>query len=133
MITYGKLWLLLAEKGMKRTDLCKDPVKLAPGTLAKMGKNEYISLEVIDRICKSFDVQPGDILEYIDLDKTKVQLDNAVKKINESIDQIAELSNTDVDTVKNQLKFLLGDTASPILENEINWDNLLNPNPSSEN
>ncbi len=64
MFSYNPLWKLLIDKGMN-----KDSLRLACGlsssTVAKMGKGEYVSLEVINRICAYFNCQPGDIIEYI--------------------------------------------------------------------
>lgn len=61
-ITYKKLWVKIAEKEMKRTDLL-NTVGISSNTLAKLGKNEYISLEIIERICRSFNCDIGDIME----------------------------------------------------------------------
>lgn len=61
-ISYKKLWVKMAEMEMKRTDL-KDYANISSNTLAKMGKNEYISLEVIERICRKFNCNIGDIVE----------------------------------------------------------------------
>jgi DNA-binding Xre family transcriptional regulator len=33
--------------------------------LAKFAKNEYVSMDILDRICKFFNCQIGDIIEYI--------------------------------------------------------------------
>jgi DNA-binding Xre family transcriptional regulator len=33
-------------------------------TLAKLGKGEHINTEILDRICKHLECQPGDIMEY---------------------------------------------------------------------
>ena len=63
-ISYRKLWIKLAEKEMKRTDL-KDDIGISSNTLAKMGKNEYISLEIIERICRGLDCEIGDIVEIV--------------------------------------------------------------------
>ena len=49
-VTYTKLWKLLLDKKMKRTDL-KDIAGISSSTLAKLGKDEYVSMESIDRIC----------------------------------------------------------------------------------
>lgn len=49
-ITYTKLWKLLLDKKMKRTDL-KEIAGISSSTLAKLGKDEYVSLESLDRIC----------------------------------------------------------------------------------
>ena len=46
-VTYTKLWKLLLDKKMKRTDL-KEIAGISSSTLAK---DEYVSLESLDRIC----------------------------------------------------------------------------------
>ncbi len=51
MLTYSKLWILLKKRGMKKTDLKKPNGPLSSATLAKLGKNEYVSSEVLGRIC----------------------------------------------------------------------------------
>lgn len=61
-ISYKKLWIKIAEEEMKRTDL-KEYAGISSNTLAKMGKNEYVSLEVLERICRKFQCDIGDIIE----------------------------------------------------------------------
>ena len=61
--SYKPLWHLLLEKDMKKTDLLNEP-GIATTTLAKLGKDEYVSLEVIDKLCTHFGVQPNDIMEW---------------------------------------------------------------------
>ncbi len=51
MITYKPLWKTLIDKDMKKMDLVADGT-LSRGTLAKMGKNEKVSLDVVERICR---------------------------------------------------------------------------------
>lgn len=62
MLIYNKLFSLLALRGMKRTDLLC--IMTAP-TLAKLGKGEHINTEILDRICKHLECQPGDIMECV--------------------------------------------------------------------
>lgn len=62
MINYGKLWKLLDERGMKKTDL-KEVISSA--TLAKLGKNEPVSLTVIENICDFLNCQPGEIMQNV--------------------------------------------------------------------
>lgn len=38
---------------------------ISSATMAKLNTNEYVSLEVIDKICAALDCQPGDLLEHI--------------------------------------------------------------------
>lgn len=61
-IKFYKLDDLLNRKGMKRTDLLK---VISSPTLAKLKKSESITTEVIGKICKFLDCQPGDIMEYL--------------------------------------------------------------------
>jgi DNA (cytosine-5)-methyltransferase 1 len=61
-VLYRKLWMKIAEKEMKRTDL-KDVVGISSNTLAKLGKNEYISLEILERIARYMQCDIGDIVE----------------------------------------------------------------------
>lgn len=64
MISYDPLWKLLIDKKMKKLDLCH-AVGISTSTLAKMGKNEYVALAVIDKICSALECQPKDIIEHI--------------------------------------------------------------------
>ena len=64
-ISYKKLWIKLAELEMKRTDL-KEFAGISSNTLAKLGKNEYISLEILERISRKFNCEIGDIVELND-------------------------------------------------------------------
>ena len=50
MISYKPLWKLLIEKDLNKLDLCT-LVGISPTTVAKMSKNKYTSLEILDRIC----------------------------------------------------------------------------------
>ncbi len=63
-VSYNKLWKLLIDKDMKKTDLI-EAVKTSPNTIAKMGKNENISMDVIARICEYLNCDVGDIMEMI--------------------------------------------------------------------
>ena len=67
-VSYRKLWMKLAEREMKRTDL-KDEIGISSNTLAKLGKNEYISLEILERICRGLNCDIGDVVEVVDNEK----------------------------------------------------------------
>lgn len=60
MIEYDKLFNYLKDHGMKKTDLLEI---ISPQTLAKLGKNETIKTDILDRICVHLEVQPNDIME----------------------------------------------------------------------
>ncbi|WP_339314416.1 helix-turn-helix transcriptional regulator [Paenibacillus sp. FSL R10-2734] len=63
--SYKPLWVLLANNEMKKQDL-REALGLGPSTIAKMGKGENISLEVLDKLCSHFGVQPNDIIEHVE-------------------------------------------------------------------
>lgn len=62
-IKYYKLLDLMNRNGIGKEELRKK-ISVSPATMAKISKNEYISLEVIDKICSAMNCQPGDILEH---------------------------------------------------------------------
>lgn len=59
---YNKLWKLLIDKKMNKTTL-QEKVGMSPNTLAKMGKDENVSMEVLLRICEVLNCDIGDIME----------------------------------------------------------------------
>ena len=63
-ISYDKLWKLLIDKKMNRTDL-KDASGISFNVLAKMGKNEFVSMESLLKICVALDCNIGDIVDVM--------------------------------------------------------------------
>ena len=61
-ICYNRLWKLLIDKGLKKTDL-KAIANISNSTLAKLGKGEYVSMEIIERLCRALDCNVEDIME----------------------------------------------------------------------
>ena len=53
-INYRRLWKLLIDKNMKKCDL-QEKAGLSSSTIAKLGKNEAVMSDVIDRICLALD------------------------------------------------------------------------------
>ena len=64
-VCYDKLWKILIDKRMNRTDL-KDMAGISFNVLAKMGKGETVSLESLHKICKTLNYHIGDIVEFAD-------------------------------------------------------------------
>lgn len=62
-VKYIRLWKLLLDKGMKKTDL-KTEVGISSNVLAKLGKNEYVSMETMEKLCTSLDCNIEDIMEF---------------------------------------------------------------------
>lgn len=65
-IKYYKLLDLLNRQNLKKTDLLK---VISSPTLARIGKNEQITTNTINEICKFLNCQPGDIMEYVEDNK----------------------------------------------------------------
>lgn len=63
-LSYNKLWKLLIDKGMTKTEM-RLKADISTTTLAKLGKNETVSMEVLLKICKVFDCNVGDIMDVI--------------------------------------------------------------------
>ena len=61
-VSYNKLWKLLIDKGMTKTEL-RLQTDMSTATLAKMSKNEVVSMDVMLRICKVLDCNVGDIMD----------------------------------------------------------------------
>lgn len=62
-ISYNKLWKLLIDKNMTKTDL-RLKADIATSTLAKLSKNEQVSMEVLLKICNSLNCGLDDIVEF---------------------------------------------------------------------
>lgn len=61
-ISYNRLWKLLIDKGMTKTQL-REKANISTVTLAKLGKNETVSMDVLLRICKELDCNFDEIIE----------------------------------------------------------------------
>jgi DNA-binding Xre family transcriptional regulator len=69
-ISYKKLWKLLIDKNMIKKDL-RLAAGLSTNVIAKLGKNENVSTEVLGKICKVLNCDITDIMEFVDEDDTK--------------------------------------------------------------
>lgn len=62
-VSYNGLWKIMIDKKMRKKDLI-DKVGLSSTTIAKMGKGEKVSLDVIERVCNHFDCDIGDVISF---------------------------------------------------------------------
>ncbi len=62
---YNKLWRLLEDNKMQREDL-RIEVGMSSATLAKLGKNKIVSMDVLGRICQVLNCDIGDIVSYVE-------------------------------------------------------------------
>ena len=61
--SYNNLWKLLIDNNMQKKDLI-DKLGISSTTIAKMGKGEKVSLDVLERICEHFDCNIGDVISF---------------------------------------------------------------------
>ena len=64
-ISYNKLWKLLIDKGMNKTQLYQAS-GVSTSTISKLGKNEQISMDSMLKICRVLECDIGDIVERTD-------------------------------------------------------------------
>ena len=64
-VCYKKLWKLLIDKNMNKTAL-RTAAGITTTALAKLGKNEHVSTEVLVKICKALECNIEDIMEIVD-------------------------------------------------------------------
>ncbi len=61
-ISYKKLWKLLIDKDMKKKDL-QQLAGISAASVTKLGKNENVNTEIIEKICTALRCDVGDIME----------------------------------------------------------------------
>lgn len=73
-ISYNKLWKQLIDKKISVADLRKK-ADIAPNTMTRMKKDQEVTVQILERICRTLDTDFGDIMEYIpdenDVEKVK--------------------------------------------------------------
>ncbi len=67
-ISYNGLWKILIDKNMYRKDLAAE-LNISSATMAKMGKGESVSIDVLERICNYLGCNIGDIMSFEKEDK----------------------------------------------------------------
>lgn len=63
-ISYNKLWKMLIDKNMNKTYL-KDAAKISASSVAKLGRCENVTTDVLLRICEALGCRIDDIIETI--------------------------------------------------------------------
>lgn len=63
-VSYNKLWKLLIDKNMKKKEL-SEAAGISNSLIAKLGKNENVTVDVLVRICSALDCQIDDIMELV--------------------------------------------------------------------
>lgn len=69
-MSYNKLWKLLIDKKMKKSDLRKN-AKISSSTLAKLTNDENVTTDVLAKICNELKCNVSDIMEFIPDEKSE--------------------------------------------------------------
>ena len=64
-ISYEKLWKKVKRKRMKKQDF-QNALGMSSSTVAKLTNNKPVTMEVLERICKEFNCNIGDIVEFVE-------------------------------------------------------------------
>jgi DNA-binding Xre family transcriptional regulator len=63
-VSYNKLFKLMIDKGLKRVDLLRQ-TGVSANTMSKFSKHEYVSMEVLVKVCRLLQCDIGDIMEVL--------------------------------------------------------------------
>ncbi len=63
-VNYNKLWKMLLDRGMSRTEM-RIKAGISTKTLAKLGKNENVNTEILVKICKAMNCNVSDIMDIV--------------------------------------------------------------------
>lgn len=64
-VSYKKLWKLLIDRDMKKQDL-QSVAHISAVTIAKLGRNENVTTNVLAKICQALNCNVGDIMDVVD-------------------------------------------------------------------
>lgn len=64
MFSYNPLWKTLVDKNMNKTDLM-NTTHLSSQTIADMGKNNYVSMSTLDKICNTLNCDISNVIQHV--------------------------------------------------------------------
>ena len=71
LLSYSRLWKTMIDKNMNKTQL-KEKAEISTNAVAKMGKNEPVSLETLAKVCYALDCKISDVIEII-IEKEEIE------------------------------------------------------------
>ena len=63
-ISYNNLWKLMIDKGLNKSEL-REITGIGTNTLAKLSKNQPVSMEVLMKVCEKLDCDLTDVCDFI--------------------------------------------------------------------
>ena len=71
-LSYKKLFKLLIDRNMKKKDLC-EMAGISTTSVAKLGKNQNVNTEILDKICNALKCDISDIVESLHSEQREVK------------------------------------------------------------
>lgn len=71
-VNYNKLWKLLIDKGMRKKELGQ-VAGVSPSLIAKLGRNENVTVEALVKICEALNCGMDDIMEIVPTENKKLK------------------------------------------------------------
>ena len=69
-VSYARLWKLLIDNGMNRSQL-RDCAGISTNAVAKLGKNEAVSMETLEKLCCALDCNIEDVVEFVKISEVQ--------------------------------------------------------------
>lgn len=63
-VSYKKLFKLMIDRNMKKKDL-QSATGLSPASITKLANDEYVSMEVLVKVCTAMNVDVGDVMQIV--------------------------------------------------------------------
>lgn len=63
-VSYSRLWKLLIDKNMNKSQL-REAAGISTNAVAKLGRNEAVSLDTLEKVCCALDCNIEDVLEFV--------------------------------------------------------------------
>ena len=63
-VNYNKLWKMMIDKNMSKTELTR-LAGISTNAMAKLGKNEDVRVNILEKLCTSLDCKLDDIVEFV--------------------------------------------------------------------
>ena len=133
-VSYNKLWKLLVDKKMSKSDLRKK-AEIAPNTMTKLRRDEEVSLTILSKICKTLNADFGDIVRIDNFDNGYEVINSVLEKDNKSFKLLSneEMDELSQDELKKYYEEIAGlytgdvsvDERNKIVENFQNPDKKL--------
>ncbi len=71
-LSYKKLWVMLVERDLKKTEFAKK-AKISSASLAKLGKGANVTTDVLIKICEALECDISDICEIVPDESTDIE------------------------------------------------------------